>query len=119
MEAARHLDDDELDAVFAALADRTRRTILLRLAEGGDATVTELVAPFELSQPAISKHLKVLANAGLISRSRDAQRRPCHLEVVRLKEVSEWLSTYREFWEASYERLDQLLAELQGTEEES
>lgn len=115
MEAARTLTDDELDAAFGALADRTRRAILAELARG-DASVGELARPFELSQPAISKHLKVLARAGLITRSRDAQRRPCHLEVVRLKEVAAWICSYREYWEASYDRLDDLLAEVQGME---
>ena len=87
-----------LDATFAALADPTRRAILARLAPG-EASVTELAAPFDLSQPAISKHLKVLERAGLISRGRDAQRRPCRLEAAPLAEATEWMETYRRFWE--------------------
>jgi DNA-binding transcriptional ArsR family regulator len=106
------LSDLDLDAAFAALADRTRRAILARLTSG-DASVMELAAPFAMSQPAISKHLQVLERAGLISRSRDAQRRPCHLEPQRLQAVSEWLGSYRDYWEASYGRLDQILEALQ------
>jgi DNA-binding transcriptional ArsR family regulator len=102
-----------LDATFAALADPTRRAILARLASG-DASVTELAEPFAMSQPAISKHLKVLEKAGLISRGRDAQRRPCHLEAKPLAAASEWLDRYREFWEQSFERLDVLLDELKA-----
>jgi DNA-binding transcriptional ArsR family regulator len=109
--AAATLSDSDLDAAFAALADRTRRAILARLTEG-DASVTELAEPFAMSQPAISKHLVVLERAGLITRRRDAQRRPCHLEPERLRAVSEWLGSYREYWEASFGRLDELLAEL-------
>jgi DNA-binding transcriptional ArsR family regulator len=101
-----------LDATFAALADPTRRAILARLASG-EASVTELAAPFAMSQPAISKHLKVLERAGLISRGRDAQRRPRRLEATRLAEATRWLERYREFWEGNYQRLDALLAELQ------
>jgi DNA-binding transcriptional ArsR family regulator len=104
---------DHLDATFAALADPTRRAILARLALG-DATVTELAEPFAISQPAISKHLKVLESAGLISRGRDAQRRPCRLEAQPLAQATEWLASYRQFWEASFQRLDTLLAELQA-----
>ena len=100
-----------LDARFAALADPTRRAILKRLAKG-EATVTELAKPFPVSQPAITKHLKVLESAGLVSRSRDAQRRPARLRPEAIKDVSEWTETYREFWEESYERLDGYLAEL-------
>jgi DNA-binding transcriptional ArsR family regulator len=100
-----------LDATFAALADPTRRAILARLAEG-DATVTELAAPFAMSQPAVSKHLKVLERAGLISRGRDAQRRPCRLEARPLREVTDWLEGYRGYWEESYRRLDALLDEV-------
>ena len=100
-----------LDATFAALADPTRRAILARLASG-EASVAELAVPFEISQPAISKHLKVLERAGLISTGRDAQRRPRHLEAVRLAEATEWLEEYRRFWEGSYQRLDALLEEL-------
>ena len=106
---------DCLDATFAALADPTRRAILARLASG-EASVTELAAPFAMSQPAISKHLKVLERAGLIARGRDAQRRPCRLEPQRLKQAAEWLGTYRQFWEASYNRLDDYLNDLQTKE---
>jgi DNA-binding transcriptional ArsR family regulator len=99
-----------LDATFAALADPTRRSILARLATG-EASVTELAAPFAMSQPAISKHLKVLERAGLISRGRDAQRRPCRIEARPLANALEWLERYRRLWEANFERLDTLLAE--------
>ena len=102
-----------LDATFAALADPTRRAILARLA-AGDATVAELTRPFPMSQPAISKHLKVLERAGLISRGRDAQRRPCHLEAKPLAVATEWLERYRQFWEGSYQKLDLLLEELKA-----
>lgn len=102
-----------LDATFAALADPTRRAILARLAKG-QATVTELVAPFKLSQPAISKHLKVLEKAGLISRGRDAQTRPCRIEPQPLAEATQWLEKYRQLWEPNFERLDALLEELKG-----
>ena len=102
-----------LDLTFAALSDPTRRAILARLAEG-DATVNELVAPFNLSQPAISKHLKVLEAAGLVSRGRDAQRRPVHIEAAPMAEAAGWLEEFRKFWEHSYGRLDGLLAELQN-----
>ncbi|QJW99994.1 ArsR/SmtB family transcription factor [Frigoriglobus tundricola] len=102
-----------LDATFAALADPTRRAILARLARGA-ATVTELVAPFKLSQPAISKHLKVLEKAGLITRGRDAQKRPCRIEPAPLAEANEWLEKYRALWEANFERLDDLLDELKA-----
>ena len=105
--AAQHLD-----ATFAALADPTRRAILARLATG-EATVNELAERFPMTQPAISKHLKVLERAGLISRDRDAQRRPSRLQPGRLAEASAWLEQYRQFWEASFTRLDQLLKELQ------
>lgn len=101
-----------LDATFAALADPTRRAILARLASG-DASVTELAEPFAMSQPAISKHLKVLERAGLISRGRDAQRRPRRLEAKPLAEATSWLEKYRQFWEESFERLDAVLDELQ------
>lgn len=100
-----------LDATFAALADPTRRAILARLASG-DATVTELAEPFAMSQPAISKHLKVLERAGLISRGHDAQRRPSRLEAEPLAAANEWLENYRQFWEASFQRLDALLEEM-------
>jgi DNA-binding transcriptional ArsR family regulator len=102
-----------LDATFAALADPTRRAILARLASG-EASVTELAEPFAMSQPAISKHLKVLERAGLISRGRDAQRRPCRLEAAPLKVATDWLARYREFWEQSFARLDEVLAELKA-----
>jgi DNA-binding transcriptional ArsR family regulator len=102
---------DRLSATFAALADPTRRAILARLASG-EATVNELAEPFAMTQPAISKHLKVLERAGLISRDRDAQRRPSRLEAKRLAEASAWLEQYRQFWEASFARLDSVLEEL-------
>jgi DNA-binding transcriptional ArsR family regulator len=104
---------EHLDATFAALANPTRRAILARLTEG-EASVLELAEPFAMSQPAISKHLKVLERAGLISRGRDAQRRPCRLEAERLAEAAEWLIGYRRFWETQYERLDALLEELKA-----
>jgi DNA-binding transcriptional ArsR family regulator len=104
--------EDRLSAVFGALADPTRRAILARLAEG-DATVTELAEPFAMSQPAVSRHLRVLERAGLISRSRRATFRLSHLEAEPLREATEWLARYREYWEESYERLDELLASLQ------
>ena len=104
-----------LDATFAALADPTRRAILARLARG-DATVTELAAPFRMSQPAISKHLKVLERAGLVSRGRVAQRRPCRLQASPLRAATDWLENYRQFWEEHYERLDALLTDLQAAD---
>jgi DNA-binding transcriptional ArsR family regulator len=104
-----------LDATFAAVADPTRRAILARLASG-EASVMELAKPFAMTQPAISKHLKVLERAGLISRGRDAQRRPCRLEAKPLANASEWLEGYRRFWEESFERLDELLDELKAQE---
>jgi DNA-binding transcriptional ArsR family regulator len=110
------MNPDVLDATFAALADSTRRAILARL-RSGDATVTELAAPFDMSQPAISKHLKVLERAGLISRGRDAQRRPCRLEARPLKDATDWLENYRRYWEESYQRLDALLEELKANED--
>src|SRR5215471_89138 len=103
--------EDRLTATFNALADPTRRAILARLASG-EANVTELAKPFEMTQPAISKHLKVLERAGLISRGRDAQSRPCRLEASRLKEATEWMERYRRFWEESCDRLDVYLEEL-------
>jgi DNA-binding transcriptional ArsR family regulator len=108
MKTAAQMSDEELDAVFGALADRTRRAILARLAEG-EASVNELSAPFAVSQPAISQHLKVLERAGLISRSRKGTARLSHLEAEPLKEAVTWLGNYREYWEESYERLDELL----------
>lgn len=103
---------DRLDATFLALADPTRRAILARLARG-DASVTQLAEPFDISQPAVSKHLKILERAGLISRGRDAQRRPCRLEAKPLEAVHAWLERYRQMWDANFERLDALLEELQ------
>jgi len=108
---------DQLSAVFGALADPTRRAILARLA-AGDANVAELTAPFKVSQPAISKHLKVLESAGLVSRSRRATARLSHLEADPLRSATEWLVGYREYWEESHERLDALLAALQVHEQE-
>lgn len=102
-----------LDATFAALADPTRRAILARLANG-EASVMELAEPFAMTQPAISKHLKVLERAGLISRDKDAQRRPSRLEAAPLAEANQWLENYRRFWEESYQKLDALLEELQA-----
>src|SRR5213594_328677 len=104
-----------LDATFAALADPTRRAILARLASG-EASVTELTKPFAMTQPAISKHLKVLERAGLISRGRDAQRRPCRIEGKPLADASGWLEDYRQVWEGSFQRLDTLLEELKAKE---
>jgi DNA-binding transcriptional ArsR family regulator len=105
-----------LDATFAALADPTRRAILKRLARG-QASVTELARPFKMSQPAISKHLKVLERAGLITRGRDAQRRPCRIEAKPLAEATGWLENYRQFWEGSFQRLDALLDEMKTQHE--
>lgn len=102
-----------LDATFAALADPTRRAILARLALG-EASVNELTQPFAMSQPAISKHLKMLERAGLISRGRDAQRRPCRLEPQALAEANGWLEGYRQFWEGTFQRLDALLVEMKA-----
>lgn len=101
----------QLDGTFAALADPTRRAILGRLAKG-EASVAELAKPFKISQPAISKHLKVLEKAGLISRGLDAQRRPRKLEAAPLKEATDWLEEYRQFWEQAYNRLDSLLEDM-------
>src|SRR4051794_16032601 len=106
-------NSERLDATFAALADPTRRAILARLA-AGEASVLELAEPFSMSQPAISKHLKVLERAGLISRARDAQRRPCRLRAKPLAEADAWLENYRRFWEETFERLDSLLEEMKG-----
>jgi DNA-binding transcriptional ArsR family regulator len=106
---------DHLTATFAALADPTRRAILARLASG-EANVTELSKPFDMSQPAVSKHLKVLERAGLISRGRDAQSRPCRLETNRLREATEWMERYRRFWEESFDRLEVLVDELKKKE---
>ena len=106
---------DRLNATFAALADPTRRAILAHLASG-EASVTELAKPFAMSQPAVSKHLKVLQRAGLISRRREAQRRPCRIVAKPLADASGWLEAYRRFWEGSFQRLDALLDELQAQE---
>jgi DNA-binding transcriptional ArsR family regulator len=102
---------ERLDATFAALADPTRRAILARLASG-EASVSDLAKPFGISQPAISRHLKVLEQAGLISRGRDAQRRPRRIEAKPLEDASKWLEEFRQFWEGSFERLDELLDEM-------
>jgi DNA-binding transcriptional ArsR family regulator len=104
---------DRLNATFAALADPTRRAILARLASG-EASVKELAEPFEMSLPAVSKHLKVLERAGLIARGREAQWRPCTLQAGPLKDISDWVEQYRRFWEQSFDRLDEYLKELQG-----
>jgi DNA-binding transcriptional ArsR family regulator len=109
---------DQLSVTFAALADPTRRAILARLAQG-EASVTELAKPFDLSLPGVSKHLKVLQRAGLITQSRNAQWRPCRLEPGRLKEASEWVGEYRRFWDESFQRLDDVLQELIKKEKET
>jgi len=108
---------DHLSTTFAALADPTRRAILERLA-GGEKTVTELAEPFQMSLPAVSKHLKVLERAGLIERGREAQWRPCRLNAAPLKEVANWVEHYRHFWEESFDRLADYLKELQGGDKE-
>jgi DNA-binding transcriptional ArsR family regulator len=104
--------EERLDAAFAALADPTRRAIVSRLSRG-DATVTELAAPFDMSLPGISKHLKVLERSGLISRGRDAQFRPCHLEVDMLDGAMDWITTHRRMWDERFDKLDAHLAEIQ------
>jgi DNA-binding transcriptional ArsR family regulator len=109
---------DHLNTTFAALADPTRRAILARLTSG-DATVLELAEPFDMSLPAISKHLKVLERAGLISRGRDAQRRPCRIQGAPLKEATEWIDQYRRFWEGSFDRLDDYLKEMKRKKEKT
>ena len=106
---------DTLSLTFAALADPTRRAILARLASG-PANVTELASPFSISQPAISKHLKVLERAGLIARSREAQNRPCSIQAGPLKEMVDWAGAYRQFWETSFDRLDAHLQRVQKKE---
>jgi len=106
---------DQLSITFAALADPTRRAILARLTDG-EASVSELAEPFDMSLPAISKHLKVLENAGLITRSRDAQWRPCRLDPGPLREVHGWIEHYKKFWEESFDRLDEYLRELKKKE---
>ena len=112
------LPSDVLDRTFGALADPTRRAILARLASG-EASVTELAEPFEMTLPAVSKHLKVLERAGLIARSREAQWRPCRIETLPLREVDEWLGRYRRLWEQRFDRLDDYLKELRVTGDES
>jgi DNA-binding transcriptional ArsR family regulator len=109
---------DHLSTTLAALADPTRRAILSRLASGA-SSVTELAAPFEMSLPAVTKHLKVLERAGLITRSREAQWRPCKLEAKPLQDVSDWVEQYRQFWEQSFDRLEDYLQELQTQEKTS
>ena len=109
------MSPDRLSTTFAALADPTRRAILARLASG-EVSVMELAAPFAMSLPAISKHLKVLERAGLIARGREAQWRPCRLEAGPLKDAADWLEEYRRFWEQSFDRLDDYLRELQKKE---
>ena len=109
--------DDRLSLVFRALADPTRRAILTRLADG-EATVAELAEPFDMSQPAVSRHLKVLQDAGLISRSRRATARLSHLQAEPLRDVTAWLARYQRFWDESHERLDELLAALQADQEQ-
>lgn len=109
------MEPDSLSTTFAALADPTRRAILARLAHGS-ATVKELSAPFSMSGPAISKHLRVLERAGLISQGREAQWRPCQLEAAPLKAVADWTESYRRFWEESFDRLEEYLAQLQKRE---
>jgi DNA-binding transcriptional ArsR family regulator len=112
------VSDEELSMTFAALADPTRRAILARLAQG-EATVNELAAPFNLSLPGVSKHLKVLQQAGLITQGRRAQWRPCRLEPTRLKEVADWIETYRHIWEERFDRLDAYVKELQHAEHDN
>ncbi len=107
---------DPLSTTFAALADPTRRAILARLAQG-ETTVNDLASPFDISLPAISRHLKVLEAAGLISRGRDAQWRPCRLETAALKNVDDWLEHYRRFWSGSFDRMDKYIAELNKTKD--
>jgi DNA-binding transcriptional ArsR family regulator len=112
-----NMTNEHLDAVFGALADPTRRAILARLASG-EVTVNELAEPFAMSQPAVSKHLKVLERAGLIARGRDAQRRPCRLQPEPLKTVADWVAHYEHFWTESFDRLDAYLKTLQPEEEQ-
>jgi DNA-binding transcriptional ArsR family regulator len=115
---ASELTTDQLTSTFAALADPTRRAILARLA-AGETSVTELAEPFEMSLPAISKHLKVLERAGLIARGREAQWRPCRLEAGPLKNAAKWLEHYRRFWEQSFDRLEEYLREVQKKEKKN
>jgi DNA-binding transcriptional ArsR family regulator len=107
---------DGLNGTFAALADPTRRAIVMRLAQG-EATVNELAAPFDISLPAISRHLKVLEAAGLITRTRSAQLRPCRIEIGPLKEIADWVDRYRGFWDQSFDRLDTFLAAAKGKDD--
>ncbi|MDF5739805.1 MULTISPECIES: ArsR/SmtB family transcription factor [unclassified Nostoc] len=109
------MSSNQLSVTFAALADPTRRAILAHLALG-EASVTELAQPFEMSLPAISKHIKVLERAGLITRGREAQWRPCRLEAEPLKDAADWIEQYRQFWEQSFDRLDEYLQQLQAEE---
>jgi DNA-binding transcriptional ArsR family regulator len=109
------MQPDPLSATFAALADPTRRAILARLSLG-EASVNDLVAPFRISQPAVSRHLKVLEHAGLITRGREAQYRPCRLDARRLKDIAAWVDHYRQFWEQSFDRLDDYLTKLKKTQ---
>ena len=115
---APELASDQLSSTFAALADPTRRAILARLASG-ETSVTELAEPFEMSLPAISKHLKVLERAGLIARGREAQWRPCRLEAGPLKDAAKWIEYYRRFWEQSFDRLEEYLREVQKKEKKN
>src|SRR5512132_2574934 len=108
---------DRLSTTFAALADPTRRAILARLAQG-EASVKQLAEPFAISPPAVTKHLRVLQRAGLITQGRQAQWRPCRLEAAPLKDVADWLEDYRRFWDASFERLDEYLMKLQAKEQQ-
>jgi DNA-binding transcriptional ArsR family regulator len=110
------MTSDQLDAVFSALADSTRRSILARLAVSGELSVTELAEPFAMSLPAVTKHLKVLERAGLITRGRDAQWRPCRLEAAPLQDVFAWVEPYRRFWDESLDRLEDYLKEIQAQE---
>lgn len=109
------MESDQLSLTFGALADPTRRAILARLAQG-EATVKELSEPFDMTGPAITKHLRVLERAGLIARGRDAQWRPCRLEAAPLKDVAEWASDFRQFWDESYKRLDFYLTQLKSSD---
>jgi len=111
------MTQDRLSIIFAALADPTRRAILARLASG-ETSVSELAEPFEMSLPAVSKHIKVLEHAGLVARGRDAQWRPCRIEAAPLKEVADWANRYRQFWDDSFDRLDDYLKQLQSKPKE-
>jgi DNA-binding transcriptional ArsR family regulator len=118
MQQSPHPDTDQLTATFGALADPTRRAILARLA-AGEATVNELAAPFSISLPAISRHLKVLEAAGLVSRSREAQWRPCRLEAKPLRDANDWIAHYKPFWDGGFDRLDAYLRDLKKNETET